>query len=67
MLITGPWHDISYKPDLAGLLGDAAKDPVGAARGLLDGLRSGSGDPAATPPAPGAASPRDAIRGLLNR
>ncbi len=25
--VTGPWHDISYKPDLAGALTDQIKDP----------------------------------------
>src|SRR3546814_9664610 len=47
--VTGPWHDISYKPDLEGMLKDQLKDPAAAlenlqdgegAKGLLEGLRS---------------------------
>ena len=27
VIIEGPWHDLSYKPDLAGVIEDIAKDP----------------------------------------
>ncbi|MDA0702601.1 MAG: AsmA-like C-terminal region-containing protein [Proteobacteria bacterium] len=27
IVVSGPWHDLSYEPDLAGILGDALKDP----------------------------------------
>ncbi len=49
--VTGPWHDISYKPDLAGALKDKIKDPSEVveqlqsgegAKGLLEGLKPGA-------------------------
>lgn len=49
--VTGPWHDISYKPDLAGALKDKIKDPGAVveqlqsgegAKGLLEGLKPGA-------------------------
>jgi AsmA protein len=27
IVVSGPWHDLSYQPDLAGMLTDALKDP----------------------------------------
>jgi len=48
--VTGPWHDISYKPDLEGMLKDQVKDPSAVieklqdgegAKGLLEGLKPG--------------------------
>lgn len=27
IVVSGPWHDLSYEPDLAGILSDALKDP----------------------------------------
>lgn len=30
VIIEGPWHDLSYKPDLAGMVEDIAKDPTKA-------------------------------------
>lgn len=27
VVVTGPWHDLSYKPDLSAVIGDVAKDP----------------------------------------
>jgi AsmA protein len=49
--VSGPWHDISYKPDLAGVLKEQVKDPSAVieklqdgdgAKGLLEGLKPGS-------------------------
>jgi len=48
--VSGPWHDISYKPDLEGLLKEQVKDPSAVieqlqdgegAKGLLEGLKPG--------------------------
>jgi AsmA protein len=48
--VSGPWSDISYKPDLEGLLKDQIKDPSAVieqlqdgegAKGLLEGLKPG--------------------------
>src|SRR3546814_6172550 len=48
--VSGPWSDISYKPDLEGMLKDQVKDPAavlekleegGGAKELLEGLKPG--------------------------
>jgi len=40
IIVKGPWHDISYTPDLAGALGNIAKDPksLDALKKLIPGL-----------------------------
>ena len=49
--VTGPWSDLSYKPDLAGVLKEQVKNPAAAveklqsgegAKGLLDNLKPGT-------------------------
>jgi AsmA protein len=51
IIVTGPWSNISYKPDLEGILKEQIKDPGAVmeklqdgegAKGLLDGLTGGS-------------------------
>ena len=39
VIIEGPWHDLKYRPDLAGLVGDVAKDPAGALEGAKETLK----------------------------
>ena len=34
VIVSGPWHNISYKPDLAGVIGGLAKDPTKALKSL---------------------------------
>jgi AsmA protein len=34
VIIEGPWHDLSYRPDLAGLVEGIAKDPTKALEGV---------------------------------
>ncbi len=39
--VTGPWHDLSYKPDLTAIIGDIAKDPkkaLEAVKKMVPGL-----------------------------
>ena len=46
VIVEGPWHDLSYRPDLAGLVGDLAKDPAKAVEDVKDTvkqLQEGSG------------------------
>jgi len=46
VVITGPWHDLKYQPDLAGMITDIAKDPAKAVEGvkqLGDQLKEGGG------------------------
>lgn len=47
VLITGPWSDLSARPDLSGVVRDIATDPGKAAesaKGVLEGLKEGGGD-----------------------
>jgi len=46
VIITGPWHDLKYQPDLAGMVTDIAKDPSKAVEGakkLGEQLKEGGG------------------------
>jgi AsmA protein len=46
VIVKGPWHDLKYRPDLASLVGDAAKDPAKALEGAketLKGVKEGLG------------------------
>ena len=46
VIVEGPWHDLSYKPDLAGMLKDALTDPtkaLGAVKDLQEGATGGVG------------------------
>lgn len=45
VLVDGPWDNISFAPDLAGMIGNVAKDPVkaiGSIKNLVPGLDGGS-------------------------
>jgi AsmA protein len=45
VIVEGPWHDLQYRPDLAGMIGAVAKDPAKALQGAKDtveGLREGA-------------------------
>ena len=39
VIIKGPWHDLKYRPDLASLVGDVAKDPAKALEGAKETLK----------------------------
>ena len=46
VIIEGPWDNVSYRPDLAGMVTDIAKDPAKALEGAKDTLKqlqSGAG------------------------
>lgn len=68
VIVSGPWHDVSYKPDLASMIGDIAKDPskaLDAIKKSVPGLPkmpsvggSGSGGGSIVP------KPADAVKGL---
>lgn len=63
VIVSGPWDNLSYKPDLAGVIDGIAKDPKKA----LDGLKKmipgqgGSGGGSAMP------KPEDALKKLFGR
>lgn len=64
VIVSGPWDNISYKPDLAGLIDGIAKDPSKALDGLKKlipgGGKSGGG-------APDLSKPADALKKLFGR
>lgn len=39
VIVDGPWHELSYRPDLAGMVGDIAKDPTKALEGAKDTIK----------------------------
>jgi AsmA protein len=39
VIVKGPWHDLKYRPDLAALVGGAAKDPAKALEGAKETLK----------------------------
>jgi AsmA protein len=55
VIVSGPWANLSYKPDLAGALGGLAKDPgkaLESLKGMIPGKSSGSGAAAPADSAP---------------
>ena len=34
VIVEGPWHDLQYRPDLAGMITDVIKDPAKALEGV---------------------------------
>jgi AsmA protein len=64
--VKGPWHNISYTPDLSAMLGNIAKQPEKAlesVKGLIPGT-GGSGSSTTKEPS---SSPVDSIKGLFGR
>lgn len=68
VVVTGPWHDLSYKPDLTAVIGDVAKDPkkaLEAVKKVVPGVPklggSGSGSSGSSLP-----KAEDAVKGLKN-
>ncbi len=39
VIVKGPWHDLKYRPDIAGLAGDVAKDPAKALEGAKETIK----------------------------
>ena len=63
VLVSGPWDNLSYKPDLAGMIDGIAKDPKKALEGLKNLIpgQGGSGGGSALP------KPEDALKKLFGR
>jgi len=68
VIVEGPWDNVTYRPDLAGMVTDIAKDPAKALQGAKDTLKqlpggAGSllGGDSASPPADGGESGGSAI------
>lgn len=64
VIVSGPWDNLSYKPDLAGVIDGIAKDPKKALEGLKKLIpgQSGSGGGSAIPKIP---KPEDALKKLF--
>ena len=65
VIVSGPWHDVSYKPDLAAMFGNIAKSPakaLDALKGMVPSLpgTSGSGRGSKVP------NPLDAVKDIKN-
>ena len=64
VLITGPWHDLSYKPDLAGMVKGAVGDPAKAAETIKKLVPSKTA-PATGTSGSGTTNPLGAVQGLF--
>ncbi|MBE0531853.1 MAG: AsmA family protein [Rhodospirillales bacterium] len=76
VIVSGPWHALSYRPDLEGAIKEQIKDPAKAVEALknlrsgakseelLRGLIPGAQAPAEEAPKP---NPLDALKGLIER
>jgi AsmA protein len=83
VIVSGPWHDLSYRPDLEGAIKEQIKDPAKAVQALknlrsgakpeelLRGLIPGGQAPAEGGSAPAQEAPKpnplDALKGLFER
>lgn len=68
VIVSGPWHDLSYKPDLAGMVKGAIGDPAKAA-GTIQQMVPGLAKPSTTDSGAGGgtapANPLNAIQGIF--
>lgn len=71
VVVSGPWTNLSYKPDLAGALGNIAKDPTKALKSLKNMIpgQSGGGTSAPSGSTPALPIPDAAktLKGLFGR
>lgn len=83
VIVSGPWHDLSYRPDLEGAIKEQIKDPAKAVEALknlgsgakpeelLRGLIPGGQAPADGGAAPAQEAPKpnplDALKGLIEK
>lgn len=65
VIVSGPWSNLSYKPDLAGALGDIAKDPSKVLDGVKKLIPGKSGSGAGT--SPSVPKPADVLKNLFGR
>ena len=65
VLVTGPWDDLSYRPDLAGALSGVATGAVKAPGQLMDQLRALGGKAGAG--ASGSGNPADMLKNLFGK
>jgi AsmA protein len=71
VIVSGPWDNLSYKPDLAGALGGLAKDPkkaLDSLKGLIPGVPgTGTSDPEKSTPALPIPDAADKLKKLFGR
>jgi AsmA protein len=64
--IKGPWHDVSYSPDLGAALGNVAKDPkkaLDSVKGMVPGIGGSTGSDGKKK----GSSPVEGLKGLFGR
>jgi AsmA protein len=66
VIVSGPWENISYKPDLAGAIGGLAKDPTKALKSLK-GLIPGPSGSGGSMPKLRIPDPKKLLKGLFGR
>jgi AsmA protein len=66
VIVSGPWDNVSYKPDLAGAIGGIAKDPKKALESLKSLIPGQSGDGGSTPKLP-ILDAKKLLKGLFGR
>ena len=66
VIVSGPWDNLSYKPDLAGVLGGIAKDPT-KALDSVKGLIPGKSDTGSSMPKLPIPDVKEKLKGLFGR
>lgn len=66
VVVSGPWHDLSYKPDLTAIIGDVTKDPKKALENLKGAVPGMPKLPGGSDSGSSAPSADDAVKGLKN-
>lgn len=70
IVVSGPWSNLSYKPDLGGMLQTDPKGALRSLRGMIPGQPSGGSGSSPAPNQGGSQqpqSPADRLKGLLGR
>ena len=67
VIVSGPWSNLSYRPDLAGAITQSPTKALEQLKGVLPGSKAPSGSGTTTPSAPSLPKPGDALKGLFGR
>jgi AsmA protein len=70
VIVSGPWSNLSYKPDLSGALKGLAKDPnkaLESLKGLIPGAKGTTSGTTSGTTAPSKSKPLDKLKGLFGR
>jgi len=67
VVASGPWSNISYRPDLSGMIGGIAKDPTKALEGVKKLIPGSTSTPGGTGGGSTLPKPADALKNLFGR